>query len=500
MATSQQKAGLLKIENLKNLHNFEIDFASHSLTAILGVNGCGKSTILHALACCYKPADEKKSTNYKFSYFFTPTTHSIWVGSKFTLFHEYRVDSTVHSNVETVYSKEALRWKPIYARRIERHVSFIGIKTCVPKIEEETKESLIKYTTTVLSDEISLKIKDKASYVMNRNYDAYNVHNTAGKVSYIGVRCAGREYSSLSMGAGEQRVFTILTQVFSAPKYGLILIDEIDLLLHHDALCRLVETLVKRAADKNLQIVFTTHDQSIIDFKDRINIRHILQTPVKTLCFNETKPDAIYRLTGKKQQPLEFFVEDDLAKALVKKICGELGLSKYVAIQEFGAATNCFTTVAAALLKEDENIDNMVAVLDGDIYKTSDQKNEMVAKVLTGDTPSSIAKRGRAIKYICQFSMPDNLKPEQYLHQLITQLSDQDNEEYNEIIKVAKDIVAVDNSHEYIDDILKRMDFERAAGLKVIADLISMSTDWQYYTLEIRNWLSSRRERIIENV
>ena len=118
---------------------------------------------------------------------------------------------------------------------LARYVSFIGIKTCVPRIEEESKQSLIRYSTTALSDALSLKVKDKASYVMNRNYDAYNIHNTVGKISYIGVKCAEREYSSLSMGAGEQRVFTLLTQVFSAPKYGLILIDEIDLLLHHDA-------------------------------------------------------------------------------------------------------------------------------------------------------------------------------------------------------------------------------------------------------------------------
>jgi len=54
-----------------------------------------------------------------------------------------------------------------------------------------------------------------------------------------------------------------------------------------------------------------------------------LQTPSKTLFFKETKPDAIHRLTGKQERPLEFFVEDDLARAIVKKVCGELGLSKY---------------------------------------------------------------------------------------------------------------------------------------------------------------------------
>jgi len=498
MVVSQQKVISLEIENLKNLHDFEIDFENHPLTAILGVNGCGKSTILHALACCYKPINESESTNYKFSYFFTPTTHSIWEGSSFSLNHQYRIEHQEFPNSKTIYSKELRRWKPIYARRIERYVSFIGIKTCVPRIEEETKESLIRYTTASLSDEISLKVKEKAGYVMNRNYNSFNIHETPGRASYIGVECENREYSSLSMGAGEQRVFTVLKQVFGSPKYGLILIDEIDLLLHDDALNRLIEVLVERAAAKNFQIIFTTHAQAVTEFSDKINIRHILQTPDKTLCFKETKPDAIHRLTGRQERPLEVFVEDDLARATIKKVCGELGLSKYVSIKEYGAASNCFTTVSAALLKDDENIESMLFVLDGDEYSSESKKRNMLNKSLTGDTERLTNKRNRAINYIRQFSLPSGCKPEKYLHSLIIQLPEQNSEEDNEVIRVAREIVVVNDSHKYIDEIIRRMDFERPVGLKVVMDLLSKSAEWENYTSEVKTWLQLKGHQIIE--
>jgi predicted ATP-dependent endonuclease of OLD family len=184
----------------------------------------------------------------------------------------------------------------------------------------------------------------------------------------MGVECNNIGYSSLSMGAGEQRIFFILKEVFRAPKYALILIDEIDLLLHGDALHKLLEILIVRAEEKHLQIIFTTHDQSIIELEDKINIRHILQTPHKTLCFNETKPDAMQRLTGKQERKLEVFVEDDLAKAIIKKISAEVGISKHVSIKEFGAAKNCFTALSGSLLNEDKNLENMPFVLDGDRY------------------------------------------------------------------------------------------------------------------------------------
>ncbi|MFW5664016.1 MAG: AAA family ATPase, partial [Coleofasciculus sp.] len=131
-APSQQKLISLYFESLKNLRDFSINFESKRLTAILGPNGCGKSTILHALACCYQPIDESKSINYKFSYFFPPTTDFNWQGSNLIMTHSYRVGRNEHESVETEYEKQADRWKPIYKRRPSRHVSFIGIKTCVP--------------------------------------------------------------------------------------------------------------------------------------------------------------------------------------------------------------------------------------------------------------------------------------------------------------------------------------------------------------------------------
>jgi ABC-type lipoprotein export system ATPase subunit len=48
----------INIVKLKNLSNVEIDFDGSPLTAIMGVNGCGKSTILYALACVYQPVEE----------------------------------------------------------------------------------------------------------------------------------------------------------------------------------------------------------------------------------------------------------------------------------------------------------------------------------------------------------------------------------------------------------------------------------------------------------
>ncbi|MDR0917746.1 MAG: AAA family ATPase, partial [Oscillospiraceae bacterium] len=69
----------LYIYKLKGLQNVTINF-SDTLTAIMGVNGAGKTTILHALACVYNK--EENGEEYKFPNFFVPSRDNLWEGSK----------------------------------------------------------------------------------------------------------------------------------------------------------------------------------------------------------------------------------------------------------------------------------------------------------------------------------------------------------------------------------------------------------------------------------
>lgn len=64
---------------LKGLNNVNIKF-SDTLTAIMGVNGSGKTTVIHALACLYQP--DGNGENHKFPEFFVPNTDALWKGSK----------------------------------------------------------------------------------------------------------------------------------------------------------------------------------------------------------------------------------------------------------------------------------------------------------------------------------------------------------------------------------------------------------------------------------
>ena len=48
----------------------------------MGVNGSGKTTVIHALACAYQPPEGGKGENHRVSDFFVPNTDALWKGSE----------------------------------------------------------------------------------------------------------------------------------------------------------------------------------------------------------------------------------------------------------------------------------------------------------------------------------------------------------------------------------------------------------------------------------
>ncbi|MDZ5787378.1 AAA family ATPase [Stenotrophomonas maltophilia] len=502
MAISQQVIHGLNITKLKGILALdEIRFDEKPLTAILGPNGCGKSTVLHALACCYRPPEGSDGKSWQFREFFTPTSDSTWAGSSLIMHHSFRDGLTEHKDISTEYRKKADRWSPRYSRRPERDVYFIGIKSCVPRIEEETYNSAINYQTEVHAD--ATLIKAKMGVVFNRAYTELNVHKAHAGRKYDGLALDGNRYSALAMGAGEQRVLEILSVVFKAPKYSLILIDEVDLLLHTAALTRLMQLLHDRAKEKSLQIIFTTHREAILDLTKIASIKHLhtVKNQNKTYCFSNTKPEALHRLTGERDRPLEVFVEDEMTLTIVEHELFSLGMKRYANITSYGAATNCFTLAAGLMLSGAHSVESQLFLLDGDVYASEHQRRERVNAVLTGTETSASERRERCLEGIRKL-IPANdaaAAPETQLHWMIRSLPPQDDIEGTEIIELAQGIEAVDDTHSFIELIISTLNINRAAGLSRIVDVASRSPHWQLYVSELREWLELRQASVIES-
>lgn len=474
----------LYIESLKGLQHLDISFG-RGLTSIMGVNGAGKSTILHALACMFEPFHNGE--NHQFNFFFTPTPDASWQGSSLSLTY---LDENTQTEVCRKYAKSSDRWTPRYSSRPKRDVFYIGIDSGLPAIEKERQTSFIDYLTDVDGDRLSSRVVTAASKILRKDYRQLTTHKSKRK-EFFGVRTTSDiTYSSLTMGAGEQRLIKILTTVYHASPYSLILIDELDLLLHVDAQRQLIEVLAQQATQKHLQIIFTTHSLTIGQLTDLVEVRYLYHTCEKTVVFDRITSDIMYDLCRITEQSLSIYVEDDLTEAIVAWITKSLKLARCSKITNIGSASNAFT-LAAGWVIDGVALDNRLVILDGDVYRTPEEKEKQLANVLSGTEKNHHERIDSAMTVLTQLQLPNNTSPEKFIYDLIVGLDQSD-----EITDCAKQITSVTNSHDWIDGIVSRMHQDRKLVLYQIIELVSESEQWLAYIEPIHHWLQDRQERL----
>ena len=146
-----------------------------------------------------------------------------------------------------------------------------------------------------------------------------------------------------------------------------------------------------------------------------------------------------------------------------------------------------------------ESCENTLFMLDGDVYRTDDEKRTSINRVLTGHDENVVQAREIALSAIKQFTLPIDTKPEKYLHSLIIAIHETDDQERYEIIEVAKEIVVADEDHKYVNDIIDRFGWERAVGLSKIIDLVATTREWSAYTNDLMEWFKTKSLQVLED-
>jgi ABC-type lipoprotein export system ATPase subunit len=493
---SQQKLEKLMVTTLKNLKDVDLDFTQSPLTAIMGANCSGKTTVLHALACVFSPPDEN-APNYKFPQFFKPNTDSLWSGSDFTILYSQRQGTVLQTSLPQQYTKAQDRWTPRYERRPTRFTRFLMIKDSVPEVEMINVNAMIHYQRTGLTGQSDNMIREAAGQILNRTYDQFH------RVSYrhwarksIGVSVGELTYPALSMSSGEQRVFQILEAVFNAPNYALILIDEIDLFLHQDALQRLLGVLVEHCRDKNKQLVFTTHFPPVANMYEQISVLTLHRAPVRTYVWSGYSHAALRHITGTQEKPISVFAEDDVAAEIIAQVSRELRIRPFTHIGHYGPAVNAFA-LGAGIVLSGISLENTLIVLDGDVLTTRSERSDRAKKVLTGNGDSHERQRKSLLAMIKPLWSVVNKSPEQMLHLFLRQLNNNGlNGEELDLLEIAHGVVNVPERHGFVGKIIELTGESREVALSKIVPLAAKAPGWIKYTRLVRFWLKSRREQL----
>lgn len=485
---SQQRLKSLSITGLRRLKNLNISFEDKDVTGIFGVNGCGKTTLLYALLCLYN--QKNPASQFNFGNFFKKCFPTEFEDTEIIADVSYRIDRDIH-NTNVTYKKSAGsdRWTPKTSRRPERKVYFLGISSSVPSIENE-RETTVNYKFDGDND-LDNGILGLARRILGIKYTQISRTRRNNKEYYHATVQDGANYFSISMGAGEQRVLRLLEVIENVENYSLVIIDEIDLTLHNAALMRLIDYLVEKGRSRHIQFIFSSHCEALTKRKD-INVRHLLQTPVKTLCFNESNPECLECMTGVISRPIEIYVEDILAKTIVAQVAKELEITKRVIIKQYGSCTNAFVA-SCGMHMLGVSLEHKLFVLDGDTCRLEEERKNQLKKFYSGTEPDKEQKRNEVLRHITQLNLPDGEQPEKYINHILTENIENPNAE---IVTLAKNIIEPDEPHKYIDDIIDGLGDEENVGLYKVIEELAKHPEWSSYTESVRNWLINEKNEL----
>lgn len=497
---TQQRLRRLEVVRLKGLQDVSLDFGHTPLTAIMGGNCSGKTTVLHALACAHKPLSAG-IPGHKFAEFFRPNTDALWNTSDFTVYYSQRVGATDFLDLSQRYTKATGRWSPRYEKRPARFTHFVSIGRSVPDIETMYLNSMIHYLKSENTDDISNLVRDKVGQILNRKYETFYkvIYAYSGKHS-IGVKTPTITYSGLSMSSGEQRVFRILEAVCRAPDYGLILVDEIDLFLHQNALKRLLADLKVHCLAKHKQLIFTTHFPPIAKMYDQMCIYSLNRVESKSVVWQGYSYEAMLHITGMPDRPIVCYVEDDVAEQIVARVATQIGIRKFVEVVRFGPASNAFNLASGLFVAK--KAEHTLAVLDGDVYGSRRDRRERVKKAFTGNQAAHDKQR-RQIDRLIRTLMPITdknglrLSPEQELHRMLHGLNPTHVPDDNKAIYgIARGVVNVAEGHALVNEIIHHSGEPREIALFQIVELASTSSDWGRYTRVVMYWLKKEKQSL----
>lgn len=306
------------------------------IVAIVGENGSGKSTLLQAAACAYQ-AEEGGRTWFP-SEFFPDTAWDHAQGV--SIEYGYSLAGT-HS--EGSLRKKTNRWLG-HVDRPKRRVEYIDLNRLQPVAARVgyARIAKIKHQEVIESaKKFGERQVHRLSHVMGRPYDsarmALSSIDTDRKIPVISRN--GNEYSGYHQGSGETTV-TELLQV-DLPKYGLVLIDEIESSLHPRAQRRLIRDLAEECRQREFQLILTTHSPYVLDELPPEARMYILEIGGSKSVVSGVSPQfAMTKMDDDVYPECDLYVEDAAAKVLLEEILAFHGKEVFsrCAIVPFGTA------------------------------------------------------------------------------------------------------------------------------------------------------------------
>ncbi len=349
--------------NIRGILPCDVEFR-YPISAFVGENGSGKSTMLALAACAFHNTEDFHQFARKKSYF--------TYGDFFTFSPEerglqgieiiYTVRQADEDKTNRRWKKPSGKWNDFHTR-IHRNVVYFGINRMVPPSESSAHRSYRKlFESDSISSDTLVKIKNMVGKVFSKNYSTLKIYVHNAYRLFL-VERNNIPYSGFNMGAGENAVISILLELLNAGPGSLMVIDEIELGLHVKAQKKFIEVLKEICLANKCQIICSTHSDIVLNALPPEGRFFIQNQSNQTVITPEISAKyAFGKLAGQNSNELDVFVEDEVGKAVIENIV-PMRIRERIKIYVIGSDQAVLKQMAARYREEKLNF---ISFLDGD--------------------------------------------------------------------------------------------------------------------------------------
>lgn len=337
------------------------------VTAIIGPNGGGKTTVMGAAGCAYRSVVPRRFFSKSGVYDESMQDWSI----------EYEIidrSSNPKDSIRRTASFKNHRWN---RDAPERHVLIFGVSRTVPANERSDMAHMARRQFKIPDGNIrALEAAAGASIsrILGKDVREYTtMHSSAaGAISLLGGQTnKGAKYTEFHFGAGESSIIRMVLEIEAAPDNCLILIEEIENGLHPVATIRLVEYLIEVADRKRVQVIFTTHSNEALS---PLPSQAVWVATQDRVIQGKLDIASLRALTGEITKEAAIFVEDAFARQWVEAMlrAGGDGLVDHVEVH-FMSGDGIATGANKHHNKDPSVAAPSICIIDGDSeQQTSD--------------------------------------------------------------------------------------------------------------------------------
>lgn len=289
------------------------------VTAVIGPNGGGKTTVLGAACCAYASVKPRRffAKSGKFD-----ATMQDWA-------FEYDLIDRKREPRDTIKRTARFANRRWNREPLDRTVMVFGVSRTVPAIE---RAELVSYASNKFDVapskifELEEAVTVAVGKILDKDVSAFKRMEvgTSGKVILLtGATRGGAGYSEFHFGAGESSVIRMVNELESIKdEQPLIVIEEIENGLHPVATIRMVEYLIDLAQRKGVQVIFSTHSNDAL----KPLPHQAIWTATEDRLF-QGKLDilSLRAITGQVDTQVAVFVEDRFAKQWLEAILRQSG-------------------------------------------------------------------------------------------------------------------------------------------------------------------------------